>query len=72
MHLRTASFSRTPDRVFLPLQVTSVGTKQREYTEAIDKANRWLKDTEGKVAKLLAEPVGKSSCRIMKFCMTFL
>ncbi|CAL4125335.1 unnamed protein product, partial [Meganyctiphanes norvegica] len=39
-------------------KVTSVGNKQRDYTEAIEKATRWLKDTEMKVARILQEPVG--------------
>lgn len=40
------------------MQATSVGNKQRDYTEAIEKACRWLKDTETKVTRLLQEPVG--------------
>ncbi|XP_042210392.1 microtubule-actin cross-linking factor 1-like isoform X9 [Homarus americanus] len=39
-------------------KATSVGNKQRDYTEAIEKATRWLKDTEVKVVRILQEPVG--------------
>ncbi|KAK3872161.1 hypothetical protein Pcinc_022743 [Petrolisthes cinctipes] len=39
-------------------KATSVGNKQRDYTEAIEKAIRWLKDTEVKISRLLQEPVG--------------
>lgn len=35
-----------------------MGNKQRDYTEAIEKAVRWLKDTEVKVSRIVQEPVG--------------
>ncbi|XP_071543036.1 uncharacterized protein shot isoform X14 [Panulirus ornatus] len=39
-------------------KATSVGNKQRDYTEAIEKATRWLKDTDVKVTRITQEPVG--------------
>lgn len=37
--------------------MSGVGSKQREYTEALEKATRWLKEVELKSQRILQEPV---------------
>ena len=38
-------------------RVTGVGSKQREYTEAIEKATKWLKEMESKTTRILQESI---------------
>lgn len=40
------------------IQVTGVGSKQRDYSEAIEKATKWLKEIEIKIQRLIQEPIG--------------
>jgi dystonin len=35
-----------------------VGGRQRDYSDAVDRAKRWLKETEPKVSKICSEPIG--------------
>ena len=44
--------------ISLDLQVTGVGSKQRDYSEAIEKASKWLKEIEIKIQRLIQEPIG--------------
>ncbi|XP_059089195.1 microtubule-actin cross-linking factor 1-like isoform X2 [Tigriopus californicus] len=37
---------------------TRVGSKQRDYNDAVDRAKKWLGQTEPKVSKLCSEPIG--------------
>ncbi|XP_047739188.1 dystonin [Hyalella azteca] len=39
-------------------KVTGVGSKQRDYSEAIEKASKWLKEVEVKIQRLIQEPIG--------------
>lgn len=39
-------------------RLSGVGGKQREYTDALDKARQWLKDVEPKCLKVISDPVG--------------
>ncbi|XP_048523578.1 dystonin isoform X30 [Dendroctonus ponderosae] len=39
-------------------RLSGVGGKQREYSDALDKARTWLKDAEPRANKLLNEPIG--------------
>ncbi|XP_044737986.1 dystonin isoform X15 [Chrysoperla carnea] len=39
-------------------RLSGVGGKQRDYSDAVDKARRWLREVEPKVLKVLSEPVG--------------
>lgn len=38
--------------------MSGVGSKQRDYTEALEKATRWLKEVEVKSQRIFQEPVG--------------
>ncbi len=35
-----------------------VGNRSKDYSDAVDRAKRWLKDTEPKVGKMCSEPIG--------------
>lgn len=39
-------------------RLSGVGGKQREYSDALDKARDWLRDAEPRAHKLLNEPIG--------------
>lgn len=39
-------------------RLSGVGGRQREYSDAVDKARQWLRDAEPRALKLLNEPVG--------------
>lgn len=39
-------------------RLSGVGGKQREYSDAIDKARQWMKEAEPKAMKIISEPVG--------------
>ncbi|XP_060518136.1 microtubule-actin cross-linking factor 1 isoform X29 [Cylas formicarius] len=39
-------------------RLSGVGGRQREYSDALDKARTWLKDAESRANKLLNEPIG--------------
>lgn len=39
-------------------RLSGVGGKQREYSDALDKAKDWLRDAEPRAHKLLNEPIG--------------
>ena len=38
-------------------KISSVGGKYKDYNDAVERAKRWLKETEPKVAKLCNEPI---------------
>ncbi|XP_031356417.1 dystonin isoform X4 [Photinus pyralis] len=38
-------------------RLSGVGSRQRDYTDALDKARQWLRDVEPKVNKVLNEPI---------------
>ena len=35
-----------------------VGSKSKDYNDAMERAKRWLKETEPKVSKICSEPIG--------------
>lgn len=35
-----------------------VGGKSKDYNDAMERAKRWLKETEPKVSKICSEPIG--------------
>ena len=37
--------------------ISNVGGKYRDYNDAVERAKKWLKETEPKVAKLCSEPI---------------
>ena len=37
--------------------MSGVGNKQRDYTEALEKASRWLREAESKVNRVVQDPV---------------
>lgn len=39
-------------------KLSGVGSKQREYSDALDKARQWLRDVEPRCLKVISEPVG--------------
>lgn len=39
-------------------RLSGVGGKQRDYSDAVDKAKRWLREVEPKVLKVISEPIG--------------
>ncbi|KAJ8936625.1 hypothetical protein NQ314_012241 [Rhamnusium bicolor] len=39
-------------------RLSGVGGRQREYSDALDKAKQWLRDAEPRANKLLNEPIG--------------
>lgn len=39
-------------------RLSGVGGKQREYSDAVDKARKWLRDAEPRANKVLSEPIG--------------
>lgn len=39
-------------------KLSGVGSKQREYSDALDKARHWLRDVEPRCLKVISEPVG--------------
>lgn len=39
-------------------RLSGVGGRQREYSDAVDKARQWLRDAEPRAVKVLNEPIG--------------
>lgn len=39
-------------------RLSGVGGRQREYSDAVDKAKQWLRDAEPRAIKVLDEPIG--------------
>ncbi|XP_059224754.1 dystonin isoform X30 [Stomoxys calcitrans] len=38
-------------------RISGLGGRQREYQDALDKANEWLRSTQPRVSRLIAEPI---------------
>lgn len=39
-------------------RLSGVGGRRKEYSDAVDKARRWLRDAEPRANKVLNEPIG--------------
>lgn len=56
-HVSTAYLELLERANLLADKISNVGGKYKDYNDAVERAKKWLKETEPKVAKLCSEPI---------------
>merc|ERR1719471_2013529 len=56
-HVSTAYHELLERANLLADKISNVGGKYKDYNDAVERAKKWLKETEPKVAKLCSEPI---------------